>query len=61
MCDAIEFAVPEMKKGEISVVTCTKVAKAGSRSLCAEAGIGLKDLKCEKVVLTLELEDFGKP
>eukprot|EP00972_Heterocapsa_arctica_P108498 15977984-Heterocapsa_arctica.AAC.1 len=32
MCDAVEIAVLEMKKGEISVVTCAKMAKAGSRS-----------------------------
>jgi len=55
VCDCIEFAVVEMKKGEVAHVTCTRPA------LCAEAKVGLKEApKCSTVVLALELEDFEK-
>lgn len=54
VCDALEFAVPEMKKQEQALLTCTKPQQ------CVDAKLNLADLKCDKVVLTLELEDFEK-
>jgi len=54
VCDALEYAVGEMKKGERAVFTVT-VPK-----LMAEAQLGLKDIAADKVVLELELKDFEK-
>mmetsp|Transcript_71380 Transcript_71380/g.220657 ORF Transcript_71380/g.220657 Transcript_71380/m.220657 type:complete len:601 (+) Transcript_71380:79-1881(+) len=55
VCDALEFAVLEMKKQERAIVTCTKPA------LCIEPQLGLKELPmADKVVLTLELTEFEK-
>jgi len=55
VCDALECAVTEMKKGERSVLTVTKAAMA------AEAQLGLQGATGEaKVVLTMELQDFEK-
>jgi len=54
VCDALEFAVPEMKKQEKALLTCTKPQH------CVDAKMGLADLKCDKVVLTLELDEFEK-
>jgi FK506-binding protein 4/5 len=54
VCDALECAVGEMKKGERAIVTVTTSASA------AEAQLGLKDVAADKVVLTLELTEFDK-
>jgi len=55
VADVFEFAVADMKKGERAVVTCARP------SLCAEPRLGVGEApKAEKVVLTLELEDFEK-
>lgn len=54
VCDALEAAVAEMKKGEKAVVTVSKCA------LAAEAKLGLQGVKADKVVLTAELKDFEK-
>jgi len=54
VCDALECAVSEMKKGERAVVTVTRVA------LAEEPQIGLAGLKAEKVVLTLVMPEFEK-
>merc|ERR1712151_1405760 len=54
VCDALEFAAAEMKKGEQAVLTIA-VPK-----LVAEAQLGLKDIAAEKVVLKLHLQDFEK-
>merc|ERR1712135_246794 len=51
VCDALECAVAEMKKGERAVVTVTVPAQA------TEAQLGLADL-ATTVVLTLELQEF---
>jgi FK506-binding protein 4/5 len=52
VCDALEFAVGEMKKGERSVLTVTAPA------LVAEAQLGLAGVSAQKVVLTAELTGF---
>jgi len=55
VADIFEFVVTDMKKGERAVVTCSRP------SICAEPQLGVGEAtKCEKVVLTLELEDFEK-
>jgi len=54
VCDAVEFAVVEMKKGERAVITVSKP------NLVVETQLGLQDLKCDKVVLTAELKEFEK-
>lgn len=54
VCDALEFAVGDMKKGEKAVVTCT------APQLCCEEQLGLSNISAEVVVLTLELVDFEK-
>ena len=55
VCDALECAVAQMKKGEKAIITVTRPA------LAAEAQLGLASLeKVEKVQLTLRLEDFEK-
>eukprot|EP00418_Pyrodinium_bahamense_P021980 CAMPEP_0179131474 /NCGR_PEP_ID=MMETSP0796-20121207/62457_1 /TAXON_ID=73915 /ORGANISM="Pyrodinium bahamense, Strain pbaha01" /LENGTH=416 /DNA_ID=CAMNT_0020830403 /DNA_START=384 /DNA_END=1634 /DNA_ORIENTATION=+ len=55
VCDALECAVLEMKKGERAIVTCTKP------NMCMEAQLGLKELPmADKVVFTLELTEFEK-
>jgi len=54
VCDALEFAAAEMKKGERAVLTVEKA------SLAAESQIGLRDVASQKVVLTLELTAFEK-
>jgi len=54
VCDALESVVVDMKKGEKAVLTCT------NPSLCVEDKLGLKEIKAEKVVLTLELVEFEK-
>jgi len=56
VCDALECAVSEMKKGEKAILTCTGAAVASAQ----EAQLGLKQISAEKVVLTLELTDFEK-
>mmetsp|Transcript_26680 Transcript_26680/g.75374 ORF Transcript_26680/g.75374 Transcript_26680/m.75374 type:complete len:590 (+) Transcript_26680:95-1864(+) len=62
VCDAIEYAVPHMLKGERAVVACRSAAA------CADAGLGLEGLgdpgaAAGPASLTLELLDFdnGKP
>jgi len=55
ICDALEFAVAEMKKGEHAVLTVK------SPSLVAEGQLGLKDVAADVVVLHMELQDFDKP
>mmetsp|Transcript_69986 Transcript_69986/g.176339 ORF Transcript_69986/g.176339 Transcript_69986/m.176339 type:complete len:565 (+) Transcript_69986:2-1696(+) len=54
VCDALECAVCEMKKGERAIFTVTNPAAA------AEEKLGLKDVKADKVVFTLELIEFEK-
>lgn len=54
VCDALESVIVDMKKGEKSVLTCI------NPSLCIEEKLGLKDIKSEKVVLSLELVEFEK-
>merc|ERR1719162_741396 len=54
VCDALEFAVAEMKKGERAIVTVK------TPSLAAEAQLGLKDMSADKVVFSLELQDYEK-
>jgi len=54
VCDALECAVSEMKKGERSLLTCTTPQK------CVEEQLGLKEITAEKVALTLELTEFEK-
>mmetsp|Transcript_46290 Transcript_46290/g.91681 ORF Transcript_46290/g.91681 Transcript_46290/m.91681 type:complete len:569 (+) Transcript_46290:1-1707(+) len=54
VCDALECAVVEMKKGERAVLTITKP------ELIREQKLGLQDVKADKVVLTVELEEFEK-
>jgi len=54
VCDALEFAVLEMKKQEQALLTCTKP------KMCVDAKLGLADLKCDTVVLTLQLDEFDK-
>jgi FK506-binding protein 4/5 len=54
VCDALEYAVLEMKLQEKAVLTCTNPL------LAAEAQLGLKDVSGDKVVFTLVLTDFEK-
>jgi len=54
VCDALECAVAEMKKGEEAVLTVT------TPSLVAEAQLGLQDVAGSKVVLTVKLPEFEK-
>lgn len=54
VCDALEYAVAEMKKGERAVIT------VGSAALAAEERLGMAEVKAERVVMTLTLEDFEK-
>ncbi|CAE7447034.1 FKBP62 [Symbiodinium natans] len=54
VCDALELAVMDMKKGERALLTCT------SPALCQEAQLGLAQIKADKVVFTLELSSFEK-
>jgi len=52
VCDALEFAAAEMKKSEKAVLSCAQPL------LCTEERLGLKTIAADKVVLTLELQDF---
>jgi len=52
--DALECAVAEMKRGEKAVLTITTPA------LATESQVGLGKLDAEKVVMTLELQDYVK-
>jgi len=54
VCDALECAAAEMKKGEKAVLTVT------SPSLAEEAQLGLKAVAADRVLLTLELVVFEK-
>lgn len=54
VCDALESVIVDMKKGEKAVLTCS------NSSLCIEEKLGLKEIKAEKVVFTLELVEFEK-
>jgi len=54
VCDALEFAAADMKKGEKAILTC------GRPLLCTEERLGLKTISADKVVLTLEMQDFEK-
>ena len=54
VCDALECAVLEMKKGERATVTVAAPA------LAADAQLGLKDVAADTVVLTVELMEFEK-
>jgi len=54
VCDALEAVVQEMKKGEKAVLTVS------TTPLVAEAQLGLKAIKADKAVLTLELQEFEK-
>ncbi|CAJ1358104.1 unnamed protein product [Effrenium voratum] len=54
VCDALEFAVAEMKKGERAVLTAPG-------SLCRDSQLGLAQTQAETLSLTIELCDFEKP
>jgi len=54
VCDALEFAVLDMKLGEKAVLTCT------TPQLCCDEKLGLKTITADKAVLTLELLEFDK-
>lgn len=54
VCDALEFACLEMKKGERATLTCSKPA------LCIEVELGLKEISAGQVILSVELLDFKK-
>jgi len=54
VCDALEFVAADMKKSEKAILTCSQP------SCCAEEKLGLKAISAEKVVLTLEMQDFEK-
>lgn len=54
VCDALECAVCDMKKGERAVVSYT------SPSICVEEQLGLKEISAPKVMFSLELVDFEK-
>jgi len=54
VCDALEFATFEMKKGEQALLTCTKPQQ------CAEPKLGLATVQASKVVLTVQLDEFEK-
>lgn len=54
VCDALECAVEQMKSQEKAVLT------GSDSSILAEEKLGLKDLKAEKVVLTMQLLDMEK-
>jgi FKBP-type peptidyl-prolyl cis-trans isomerase len=54
VCDALECAVCEMKKGEKAIITVSQA------SLATEAQVGLAEVKAEKILLTLVLTDFTK-
>jgi len=56
VCDALEFATIDMKKGERAFLTVT----GNCSSTVAEAQLGLKDLKADEVKLTLEMQDWEK-
>lgn len=53
LCDALEGVVVEMKLGERAIITA-------DAKLCEEPKLGLTDLKCEKVVFTVELLEREK-
>lgn len=54
VCDALEFATFEMKKGERAILTCVKPKQ------CAEPKVGLTEVKAPKVVFTVQLDEFEK-
>lgn len=54
VCDVLEAASKEMKKGERALVTCSVPSKA------CEAKLGLGEVKADKVIYTLELVDITK-
>eukprot|EP00747_Dinoflagellata_sp_TGD_P219735 gnl/TRDRNA2_/TRDRNA2_91801_c0_seq1.p1 gnl/TRDRNA2_/TRDRNA2_91801_c0~~gnl/TRDRNA2_/TRDRNA2_91801_c0_seq1.p1 ORF type:complete len:632 (-),score=148.24 gnl/TRDRNA2_/TRDRNA2_91801_c0_seq1:193-2088(-) len=54
VCDALECAVCEMKKGEFAILTCTQAAD------CCEPALGLAEIKTGPVIFKLELMDFVK-
>ncbi|CAE8602081.1 unnamed protein product [Polarella glacialis] len=55
VCDALECAVLEMKKGERAILTCMQPER------CVEPQLGLSSApSCQKIVLSLELVDFEK-
>lgn len=54
VCDAIESAALDMKRGERALVTCTVSSK------CVDAQLGLTKVEAEKVVFTLEMLEFEK-
>jgi len=52
VCDALECAAGQMKKGEKAILTVAVPA------LAAEEQLGLKSISADKVLLTVKLEDF---
>lgn len=54
VCEALECAVREMKRGERAVVT------SSDPTLCQDSRLGLSSTAAKKVCLTVELEDFKK-
>jgi len=54
VCDALEFAICEMKKGERALLTCARPKQ------CQEPKVGLQEIKADKVVLTVQLDEFEK-
>jgi len=56
VCDALEAAITEMKKGETAVLTLT----GDSAKSFTEAQLGIKGATGDSVVLRLQLQDFEK-
>jgi len=54
VCDALECAAAEMKKGERAVLTINQASSV------KEVGLGLQNISCDVVVMTVELQEFEK-
>jgi len=52
VCDALECAAADMKKGEKAILTCSTPSRA------AEEHLGLNNISAGKVLLTLEMQEF---
>jgi FKBP-type peptidyl-prolyl cis-trans isomerase 2 len=55
VCDALEMAALEMKRGERALVTCR-----GAKRSCREPQLGLGKIDADTVVLVLEMRDFRR-
>lgn len=52
VCDALECAAADMKKGEKAILTCS------TPSIVVDDQLGLNNISAAKVLLTLEMKDF---